>query len=443
MRAAVSLATVLIFTAASGCVTQGPGGVDANSLSGLIPDDLAGVASGLTMRLPAIVDPERWSGEPSILVTKHGTILITGAGGATRYATNPADAATDAGQSYIWRSSDGGKTWDFVDLLDIIRARNAGPGVESDLAADFAGTIYFPDMSGASVSLGTSSDDGKTWPFVNPIASTLPGIDRPWAAASRNGFVHVSFLQLAAGHYVSSSANSGYTFDAPVKLEGCGGVGNIAADPEAGTVYLACLSGADVKLFRSQDGGKTFELTTIHRDRGNFTTIIGPWVDADSDGMVAITWTEARPEGGSSVYYTFSRDSGKSWTEPRRVDTLDGTAMMATVAIHHDRRAVVAWYGAGEAGSPDSLDVDWYVVMAAIENPGTPAETMTVGDAVGKPIKHGPICGSGLGCVTDNRAKDRNLLDFFEVDLDGQGKAHIAYTDASGAVPLIGYVGEA
>src|SRR5687768_12491691 len=65
---------------------------------------------------PVQVDATRWSGEPSILAMADGTLLITGAGGMTRYVENPPDAVGNAGQSYIWRSTDAGVTWDFIDL---------------------------------------------------------------------------------------------------------------------------------------------------------------------------------------------------------------------------------------------------------------------------------------------------------------------------------------
>lgn len=40
-------------------------------------------------------------------------------------------------------------------------------------------------------------------------------------------------------------------------------------------------------------------------------------------------------------------------------------------------------------------------------------------------MHQGSICTSGTGCT----AGTRDLLDFFQVDVDAQGLANIAYTD--------------
>ena len=47
-------------------------------------------------------------------------------------------------------------------------------------------------------------------------------------------------------------------------------------------------------------------------------------------------------------------------------------------------------------------------------------------------FKHqGSICTSGTGCT----AGTRDLLDFFQVDVDAQGLANIAYTDKLNTPP--------
>ncbi|MBV8195547.1 MAG: exo-alpha-sialidase [Candidatus Dormibacteraeota bacterium] len=115
---------------------------------------------------------------------------------------------------------------------------------------------------------------------------------------------------------------------------------------------------------------------------------------------------------------------------------------VATTPIPGETYAVMPWLAAGSGGrvdlvyygttapiglQPDSQASTWYLHMAqSLDGGGTWADQQ----ATETPMHLESICFSGLGCTAQQPpGGDRNLLDFFQVKIDQNGRADIIFTD--------------
>lgn len=440
MRPVLLLVSVVL----AGCVAPGaPVGT-----SDLLDDVLAKVGDVVA------VDGERWSGEPSILALADGTLLITGAGGMTRYAENPLDAPGNAGQSYIWRSEDAGATWQFValDLPEPIRQvlpyRNAILGVEGDLAEDESGRAYFVDLTMlATNGLAVSEDSGKTWTASqNPLIG-VPLADRPWLAAFGDGQVYVKYLHLQLGQRVARSEDAGRTFVEDVGIP-CGSAGPLVADVASRTVLTACADTEELVVFRTGEGAMSWERLVVAPLGGESGAAADfPVVAVARPGQYVAAWREASAKyaNGTTIRLSATHDSGKSWSAPLDASPLAHTRVFPWVDADAAGRIAVVWYGTETLGDPNEVDAAWHPMLAtySIAEASNALSRTSVVRLVQGSVHDGSICTAGLACVVEGRAEDRRLLDFFEVDIDANGRAHVTWTNTTTEVPTVWYAGAA
>jgi hypothetical protein len=105
-------------------------------------------------------------------------------------------------------------------------------------------------------------------------------------------------------------------------------------------------------------------------------------------------------------------------------------------------RVDVVWYGTTTPGlSPQDVPAGttWDVYMAQSMNLFSNKPTFKQVKVTPSPMHVGGICTSGTGCGSS----DRDLLDYFMVDIDSRGFANIAYAeDGATAVAEIRFVGQ-
>ncbi len=393
---------------------------------------------------------DRWSGEPSILALDDGALLITGAGGFTRYIEDPTDAPGDAGQSYIWRSTDDGAHWQLVDLdlphpADAFTPyRNAVPGVEGDLSQDEAGRVYFTDLSMLATNGVSASDDGgETWTATQSAAG-LPGTDRPWIQGAGEDEVYVKYLQTTTGFRVARSTDGGQTFLEDVQLPGCSQA-DMAIDRAAGQILIPCVGGEEgneLSVVVTETGQPmAWERIDVPDAQGPASFVFNS-LSVAGQGHYTYAYAE-RANGTVTIKALTTTDAGQSWQGPVTLSTPNSTAVFPWTAANEDGTVAVVWYETPGQGDPDQIEGTWYPMHARFQlsGNGSTAEQVTVTRLTEAPIHEGPICTSGLGCVLDGRSEDRRLLDFFEVDVDADGASHVTWTDtvADPAKPTIWY----
>lgn len=435
MRLIAAAAAALVL---AGCVTP-----LTETNSGPLDDILA------TVERVVPVDEGRWSGEPSILAMADGTLLITGAGGMTRFVENPLDAPGNFGQSYIWRSTDGGATWEFVDLglpepaNSLLPYRNAIFGVEGDLAEDEKGRAYFVDLTMLVTNgLAVSTDSGATWTSTqNPLVG-LPLADRPWLAAFGDGQVYMKYLHLTLGQRVARSADAGRTFVEDVALP-CGSAGPLVADVPSKSILTACVDNDEVAVYRTDEGAMKWERLSVAKLGGEAGAAADfPVVAVAAPGQYVVAWREASEgfKNGTTIRLASTVDAGKSWVGPVDASPLSHTRVFPWVDANAAGDVAVVWYGMEALGDPNQEQGEWHPMVATyllgVDGALTRTSLLPLVDGY---VHKGSICTDGLACVLEGRAEDRRLLDFFEVDVDASGRAHVTWTNTTTDVPTIWY----
>ncbi|MDP8955628.1 MAG: glycoside hydrolase, partial [Actinomycetota bacterium] len=218
-------------------------------------------------------------------------------------------------------------------------------------------------------------------------------------------------------------------------------------------------------IAKSVNGGETWTRHHVAtRPPGNNPVNIFPQLTIDRAGNLYFTWSET--QGGPTestqatrkheerkqsireqdVFYAFSTDGGVAWSPPINVTKETGDS------------AVFPWMVAGDAGRVDLvyykantginsnigfLDAEgnpcedpnepcggspnpsvWNVYFAQSLNALNTGPNFNTVQVTPQPHHLGQICTSGLACEGD-----RDLLDFFTVDVDSRGAALIAYSD--------------
>lgn len=190
-----------------------------------------------------------------------------------------------------------------------------------------AGTGLLQMSRPSPVKVAVSTDGGST--FGEPVTASDPDRERtgaPVPSVGRNGALHLLYVDYEKD--VFDYENQPGTYD--------------------GTFTLL--------LATSTDGGKTFSQTVVDDDvvppepflvfTPQFPSLA---VDTQSDSMYA-TWSDGRA-GEAAALLSASRDGGRTWESPVRVDDGDGDALLPQVSVAPDERVDIAYANVDEAGA--------------------------------------------------------------------------------------------
>ncbi|HEX2069206.1 MAG TPA: sialidase family protein, partial [Actinomycetota bacterium] len=151
-------------------------------------------------------------------------------------------------------------------------------------------------------------------------------------------------------------------------------------------------------------------------------------VAVDTASNVYVVWSERRPDKQTTdTMLAVSKDRGQTWTEPIKVNRAPQTTTFPWIVAGDAGKIDIVYYGTNEKGpSPETVPPTskWRVWMAQSLNALDPKPTFKEHPATNF-MHQGAICTSGTGCAPGTR----DLLDFFQLDVDAQGMANIAYTD--------------
>lgn len=414
------------------------------------------LADAPTFTLPALVDEVRAGGEPVIAILHSGTILISSHPGWTHY--HPSEDPSHVGaeilspanvQSYLWRSTDNGTTWQHVDLVAQVPnlPRSTALGVsdpEFTVMAD--GTVCMTDLIAlASSSTSCSLDDGVTWTPGNSAASGGPN-DRQWLASYGNEFYFTA--NYFYDHHIQASTDYGLTWETRGNVP-CSQ--DLIANPATGALYVGCGAGIGVSL----DGGRTWEVRSVPDEaapRGGQRIMAEPALDAA--GNVWVTWTvgERRlfvggtPDEGATWpwiieitphFNLYSRSTDVNASQFGGQTTYDngrnGSYVWPWISAGSDGRLAVTWIGGFSETASNAYADPWFLFTSYVFGANTASPSVFVTELTPTPIHFGPICQSGTTCqvtsLTGDDSGDRRLGDFFETTIDQWGFLHATVSD--------------
>jgi BNR repeat-like domain len=289
---------------------------------------------------------------------------------------------------------------------------------------DSDGLSTVTDPSGWVASPGTlgSGIDHETiggGPYNN--SATPPPPPHP---AYANAVYYCSQDLVAA--FCLRSDDGGATWGPPVDIytSECGGLhGHVKVSPTDGTVYVPnndC--GGDGAVVVSEDNGITWRVR--HVQSGTVDSIAGasdPAVGIDNNGRVYFVMADANV----TAIVATSDDHGNTWQNMFDLGAIYGLKNVRyPAAVAGDGgRAAVAFYGSTAPGSANSGNFNglWHLYVAHTFDGGLHWTTSDV--TPGAPMQRGCIWTGGGANIC------RNLLDFFDVTIDKQGRVEVGYVN--------------
>ena len=264
-------------------------------------------------------------------------------------------------------SQDAGHTWHLATGVSLPQYRmsgdvstvfdNKGHAFLACIAFDKLGTTNYwaHGATRNGIYIRRSLDGGATWePEVHPVAvqTTSPGIpfeDKPYIVADTSKSPYAGNLYIGWTRWTltdsrmlfSRSTDDGLTWSEPIEisqvrglprddngaLEGFDGV----VGPD-GTLYAVWTLTDHIVFTESHDGGRTFsrtrnivttaptmfDIADLERANGFPQIAIDPR-GGPHGGPLYVTWSDYR-NGGVDVFCIVSRDHGRSWSAPVRVN---------------------------------------------------------------------------------------------------------------------------
>jgi len=320
-------------------------------------------------------------------------------------------------------------------------------GFKAPVTSAMPPTLATSSLLAANVSVQRSTDRGETF-TNNPAGNTTVQVDdRQWMEFLGDRSVYLGYreftgLQATSKYYLNRSDDGGLTYG-PAVVAAVGGntTGNIDVDQRDGTVYF-CHQGPSPngnQVLVAVGQPVSLDVTpvifnTYVAATGQQSSIAAlfPVCKVASDGTVYVAYSD----GGVGIYIAHSFDHGRTWAPPVRVSEMgvNGIAIMPWMETGARPGSVaIAWYGATAADSEDGQggntnNANWKVYFAQTLNATSSAPTVLQSVASDHFIHGSNISLAGF---TTGASPNRNLADFFQVALDPQGLALIAWADDS------------
>jgi hypothetical protein len=354
-------------------------------------------------------------------------------------------------------STDRGDDFDIAALCSVLTGCliNINPGaahVPGDDrmwidAYDDASTVFmnYHDLASGAIHVQLSTDGGQTY---NAGMAAPPGaIDANTlnaAGGAGSGNVAGQIRIDKNTNRCSSRGNLYQIFSAPAPTTTpivCAGT-TASPCPSLRTVYVgvstnAILSDAPQTTFTFTDH-VIFTSTNGSLGAANGTGQVFPALATDNNGFVYAVWSDnSNIYFSSSIYPTLppSTIPGSIWrTTPVQVNsgaTTGGKAnVFPWVAADANGHVVVVWLGANKVGNSNNVNdmngAQWNVYAAETVNGNDPTPNFTQYTASDHVIHIGTVSTGGL---QPGGTASRSLADFFQVALDPQHRANIAFAD--------------
>jgi len=429
------------------------------------------------------VDYKRFGGEPTVTVDRYP------GGNDVTYVSGPNGFAFPH-YSPFFKSSDLGQTFRIpahVPSFGQTFGTGGGGGDSYQVVGEVTHKVFFVDLPGPGcVTMNTSSDQGETWVGDNIGCGQSPGAidDRQWDAvdedaplpAGNTGNVYVSFINFtnaafptlalarsthdgAVGTFVTDSVCNTLNGQVPTSTtcpDPLDSALQVAGPPvvdyynthaiyipfaRATPIIPGVSAGPPYSLWiaKSTDGGSTWTRSQVANLGNHNPQNLFPEIAIDKAGNLYYTWSQTQGPaqdasgftGEQDVYYTYSTDRGTTWVAPIPLtqETNDSAVMPWMVAGDPGRVDLVYYKANSGLNSNVGFDASgnpmvWNVYFAQSVNAlntGSNFKSVQISD---HPNHLGGICTAGLSC-----SGDRDLLDFFTVDVDHLGAANVVWAD--------------
>ncbi len=368
-------------------------------------------------------------GEPSCRVDVRGNAYVGGIRGVPagvdlwRFDLNPTSPTFDpAMQNPIYL----GQPDAFVEQdPNDQQAGGADGGGDIDICTSFPSSptaipvVTTTSLAAAEISSSVSFDRGETF-TLSPAVVAVPADDREWQEADGDSTIYMMYRAPipATGLFCARSDDHGLTYPITSVVSASGTTpGYIDVDHTTHEVYIAHTSSSGLFVSRSVDRGLTWSTSTV--DNSTAHGSLFDVVKVGDDGTVYCVWSDE-----VNVFLAHSTDHGVTWSGKVRVNdsTVYKINLFPWLEAGSAGRVDIVWYASTSTANTDASD--WVVRFAQTTNATDPNPAFaqaTISDHVihGSNISTGGLTGS----------LNRNLLDYFQVALDPQGAAVIAFTD--------------
>ena len=436
------------------------------------------------------VDYKRFGGEPTVTVDRYpfttgqtyrDITYVSGPNGFVFPHYSPFFKSDDIGQTFRIPAH--------VPSFGQTFGTGGGGGDSYQVVGQLTHKVFFVDLPGPGcVTMNTSSDQGETWVGDNIGCGQSPGAidDRQWDAvdesaplpAGNTGNVYVSFINFtnaiaptlalarsthdgAIGTFITDSVCNTLNGQVPtsttcpdpldVALQVAGppvvdyyNTHNIYIPFVRGTPQTPPLtSGPPYSLWvaESTDGGSTWTRNQVAFLGDHNPVNLFPQMAVDKAGNLYYTWSQTQGPasdasgltGEQDVYYAFSTvaQGGATWSPPIPLtQEKNDSAVMPWMVAGDAGRVDIVYYKANSglnsnvgfdaSGNPMVWNVYFGQSLNAL-NTGSNFKSVQISD---HPNHLGGICTAGLSC-----SGDRDLLDFFTVDIDHLGAANVVWAD--------------
>ncbi len=389
----------------------------------------------MTFRISDVGEP---GAEPSVGITSSGCIFFTAF-------------------EKVMRSCDQGASWD--EVQDVFsQPGTSDPYLWVDPVTDRVFNVQMVDLFATWVAW--TDDDGESWlgnPFDQgpiPVNDHIKLGSGPWTAAGYGALGNMSPIYETAtyfcynklvGVFCYTSLDGGMSFPIGGRVAGLasnsGGLhGAIETAPD-GTVYVPPRT-ANPSLIVSKDNGFSWTAVTMGLDVRTPSPRKNSEVATDSQSNAYHVWVGE----DMGVYLARSTDSGASWDEtslrvsPKaiisstfpQIDAGDPGRIAVTYLGSEDADLIrtpsidnILWMGNPHT-APNETVYHLYVTFSLNALDANPVfHTVRISD---DPVQRGSICISSGDCRNIG-GSNRNLLDFNDLHIDGDGRVYIAYAD--------------
>jgi hypothetical protein len=207
------------------------------------------------------------------------------------------------------RSTDFANTWS-APLTMSSGATQSGIGC--DISSDKNGNVFYfwPATDGKTILVRKSTDGGATFASAVTVANTQDGYDFAIPAMeTRRAFIYASTDADVSGGAFANSVYVAWTDTTAAE-------NTTTPSSNHGRIQVAY----------SRDGGATWTVRTPH-STANQTTVdrFHPWVGVGPDGKVYVMFYDTTRDAARvavDVYYSVSSDGGNTWAAPTRVTTV-------------------------------------------------------------------------------------------------------------------------